>query len=261
MQYETVYMMVKRIKERKPLILNITNQVTIEFVANGLLSLGASPIMTMATVEIDALVHLADAVVINIGTLNDEFITLCDRACLVANELGKPIILDPVGAGASLYRTETCLHLLKHYHFSVIRGNASEVGALCNFNHTTKGVDTSITTAEVIKAAKYLSVDKQTVIVISGQTDAVMQDDQVTLLHRGSEVMPLITGSGCLLTAVIGAFQAAHDHPYIAACAAVMFYGICGELAARVAEGPGSFKVHFLDALAKFPGRGDYDEE
>ncbi|STX51076.1 hydroxyethylthiazole kinase [Legionella busanensis] len=260
MQYEAVHMMVKRIKERRPLILNITNQVTMEFVANGLLSLGASPIMTLAMAEMAALIHLADVVIINIGTLNDEFVALCDKACFVANELGKPIILDPVGAGASLYRTETCLHLLKHYQFSIIRGNASEIGALCNFNQITKGVDTSITTAEIIEAAKYLSVDKQTVIVISGQTDAVMQGDQVTLLHRGSDIMPLITGSGCLLTAVIGAFQAAHDNPYLAACAAVMFYGVCGELAAPVAEGPGSFKVNFLDALAKFPKRGDYHE-
>ncbi|STX27917.1 hydroxyethylthiazole kinase [Legionella beliardensis] len=261
MQYETVYRIVQQIKEQRPLMLNITNQVTMGFVANGLLSLGASPIMTQGLAEIRDLIHLSDGIIINIGTLTDEFLALCEQACLVANELGKPIIFDPVGAGASQYRTQACLHLLKQYQFATIRGNASEISALCRSTYTTKGVDASITTAEALDTATCFSTEYKVVLVISGQTDAVIQGTQINLFARGSELMPAITGSGCLLTAIIGAFQACSSDAYLAACAAVVFYGICGERAAYLAEGPGSFKVHFLDTLAKLPQRGDYDHE
>jgi hydroxyethylthiazole kinase len=253
--------MIRKIKEKRPLILNITNHVTMELVANGLLSLGASPIMTTALPEIRDLVKIANAVVINIGTLNDEFIQLCEAACETANELGVPLTLDPVGAGASQYRTKTCLNFLDRYQFSLIRGNASEVMALCSSLHNTKGVDSNMAPLEVIVPAKSFSLHHDVILAISGKTDAIIAGEQVELLERGCALMPHVTGSGCLLTSVISAFQAVHRDYYAAACAAVTFYGVCGELAAAKASGPGSFKSYFLDALSKFPEHYDYETE
>jgi hydroxyethylthiazole kinase len=253
--------MVRKIKEKRPLIVNITNHVTMELIANGLLSLGASPIMTTALPEIRDLIKIANGVVINIGTLNDEFINLCEEACAAANELGVPLTLDPVGAGASQYRTKACLNFLERYQFSIIRGNASEVMALCSSHHSTKGVDTNMITLEVIAPAKSFSLHHGIILAISGKTDVIVAGEQVQLLERGCALMPHVTGSGCLLTSVISAFQAVHRDYYAAACAAVTFYGVCGELAAAKASGPGSFKSYFLDALAKLPEQYDYETE
>lgn len=256
--YNHLILMLQSLKENRPLILNITNYVTMDFIANGLLSLGASPIMANAQNELEDLIRIAQGVVINIGTLNDEFIALCHKACSIANTMGKPIILDPVGAGASEYRTETCVNLLAKYKFSVIRGNASEIMALCGAHHNTKGVDTNMLSTDVIASAKIFSLQQDAVIAVSGKTDVIVFGDQVTLLERGSALMPSITGSGCLLTAVISAFNVISSEKYLSTCAAVMFYGVCGELATREARGPGSFKVHFLDALARLPKQEDY---
>ena len=257
--YDKIYSIVQQIKEKRPLILNLTNDVTMDFIANGLLSLGASPLMSTSSNEMDDLLHLANAVVINLGTLNEQFITRCKHACDLANQLGKPLILDPVGAGASRYRTETCLQLLAEHRFTMLRGNASEVMALCKAQHSTKGVDSHNLTADAIEPAKRLSTDKQITIVISGATDAIINQTNVELCMRGSPLMPSITGTGCLLTAILSAFHSVHHDKNEAACAAVIFYGVCGEKAAKRAQGPGSFKVHFLDELAQHPNREDYE--
>lgn len=242
-----------RIKANRPLILNITNHVTMDFIANGLLSLGASPIMTLATQEVDDLIQHANGVVINLGTLNDEFIELCHAVCRTANRVGKPITLDPVGAGASHYRTKTCLDLLAHYAFAIIRGNASEIMALSNATQNTKGVDASIATQDAIESGQYLASHYQTVVVISGKTDAVIDANHVGLSDYGSPLMPMITGSGCLLSAVVSAFDAVHDNRFDAMTAAIAFYGMCGEQAAKKSTGPGSFKSCFLDELSFLP--------
>lgn len=257
--YKQINDLVTQIKSSQPLIMNVTNYVTMDFIANGLLSLGASPIMAQSDQEIDDLLNVASAVVINIGTLNDKFIELCEQVCQEANRLGIPIILDPVGAGASKYRTSTCLHLLKRFNFSIIRGNASEILALSGSQQTTKGVDTTISTGSVIESAQILSSYHHVVIAISGKTDAVIDENHVRLFNRGSSLMPFITGSGCLLSAVIGAFNAVHQDRIEASSAAVLFYSICGELAAKHTNAPGLFKAHFLDALSFLPKNIDYE--
>lgn len=239
-----------RIKQTRPLILNLTNYVSMEFIANGLLSLGASPIMTESVEELDELVSIAQTLVINIGTLDDAFIKRANKACQLANELGKPIILDPVGAGASHYRTRTCLDLLETFEVAIIRGNASEIMALAGFCHETKGVDSNAATSVAIESAQLLSEKYCATVAISGETDAVINNKTVQLLTHGSPLMPMITGSGCLLTAVVAAFSAVHPHHHDATSAAIFFYGICGEIAARHTTSPGSFKTHFIDALS-----------
>lgn len=257
--YQHVKEILTQIRSKQPLILNVTNLVTMDFIANGLLSLGASPIMVQSVHEIKDLLQVSSALVINIGTLTDEFITLCEQACSEANRLGVPIIFDPVGAGASQYRINTCLRLLDQFNFSIIRGNASEIMALSGSHKNSKGVDSTRSTQSAIESAQKLSSLHNAVIAISGKTDAVINEHQVNLFDRGSPLMPKITGSGCLLSTVIAAFNAIHQDRFEAASAAVVFYSVCGELAARHANAPGSFKPNFIDALSFLPVSTDYE--
>lgn len=241
--------LVNQIKTTKPLLLNMTNVVTMDMVANGLLALGASPVMSQAIQEIDDLCSLAQAVIVNPGTLDEAFKTLAQHTCEIATAHNKPIIFDPVGVGASAYRTSFAQQLLKHYPIRVIRGNASEIMALAGVSIQTKGVDSSSTTDVALDAAQQLASTYNTVVVISGAIDRVVSAQDMKQFERGSAMMPCITGSGCLLTAVVGAFVTVAEDPFIAASAATLFYAICGEQAAHKANGPGTFKAHFFDAL------------
>lgn len=237
------------IKHNKPLVLNITNHVTMDFVANGLLSLGASPIMSLAPQEMEDLIKLCDSVVINLGTLSTDFIFLCEQACKLANRLDKPVILDPVGAGASSFRTEAAQKLISNYHIAILRGNASEIMSLSGIESVTRGVDSSFTSLPSLEGAKKLARRHNMLIVISGATDFILDEECVIESSYGSPLMPKITGSGCLLTAVVGAFQAVIKDRFEAAHAATVFYGMCGESAALKSLGTGFFKPHLLDAL------------
>ncbi|AHE67034.1 hydroxyethylthiazole kinase [Legionella oakridgensis] len=243
---------IAQIRAQNPLILNLTNYVSIELVANGLLCIGAAPVMSFAEEELESLLQCSKAVVINIGTLNTDFISLAHQACKLANQFSVPIILDPVGAGASSLRTNACWQLLDSNAIAVIRGNASEIMALVDSNVRTNGVDSSRAAIEAIAAAQRLASLSQAVIAISGETDVIVSQTQSICIHGGSEIMPYVTGTGCLFTAIIAAFCAVHNDYYMAAQAATRFYGACGRLAADKAQGPGSFKMHFLDALYQY---------
>lgn len=247
--FEKIKNILMQMRKRKPVILNMTNYVTMDFVANGLLGIGASPVMSNAKQELEDLINIASAVVINLGTLSDEFIALSNHACQLANTLNKPIIFDPVGAGASKYRTETYLHMLENYKIAIIRGNASEIMALSDASIKTKGVDSTQNTDSAIHSAQALAIKYGLTVVISGQTDVIVDDKRVSQYSYGSSLMPMVTGSGCLLTAVIAAFHAIEDDRFEASSAATAFYGKCGEHAAQIAKGSGSFKHHFIDAL------------
>lgn len=257
--YQNMIDSINEIKETRPVILNLTNHVTMDFIANGLLSLGASPIMSQSIEEVEELIHIAQGVVINIGTLNDEFSQLCAKACLIANQTGKPIVFDPVGSGASQYRTNTSLYLTKRFRFATIRGNASEIMSLWNQHRNTQGVDSNLTSLEVLEAAKLLAAKNKTVITVSGEKDRVISADKQGAFARGHAMMSSITGSGCLLSSVISAFNAVCTDYYTASCLAVVYFGFCGEQAAKLSNGPGSFKSHFIDAMATIPGKKDYE--
>lgn len=241
----------EQMKQRNPVILNMTNYVTMDFVANGLLGIGASPVMSNAKQELEDLINIASAVVINPGTLSDEFIALSERACEIANKLNKPIIFDPVGAGASAYRTETYLKMLDNYKIAIVRGNASEIMALSDASIKTKGVDSTQKTDNAIQSAQTLAAKYSLTVVISGQTDVIVGANRISQYSYGSSMMPMVTGSGCLLTAVIAAFHAIESDSFAASAAATVFYGRCGEIAAKEANGSGTFKHHFIDALNK----------
>jgi hydroxyethylthiazole kinase len=258
--FERTEKILRHIKNRKPLVLNITNDVTMDFIANGLLSIGASPVMSKASQEIEDLLKYTQAVVINLGTLNTEFITLCKQTCQLANQFSIPIILDPVGAGASHYRTDACMSLINEYNIAIIRGNASEVMALSGSSHVTKGVDSLAISQHAIESAKALSKRHNTAVVVSGETDIIVDDELIEQLNCGSPIMPVITGTGCLLSAVVAAFHAVEKNRFEAATLATLFYGTCGEIAEKSAQGPASFRTLFLDALHSLPNRDYYEQ-
>ncbi|MES2218476.1 MAG: hydroxyethylthiazole kinase [Pseudomonadota bacterium] len=257
--FEKVNTMLSQIKRDKPIVLNITNYVTMDFVANGLLSIGASPIMSKAQQELADLIKIANVVVINLGTLNSEFIALCLHACHLANNMGKPVVLDPVGAGASAYRTTACQQFLDDFRIAIIRGNASEIMALAGSKLLSKGVDSSTTSSNALASAKALAKHYQTTVVISGETDFIVDANQQIQFARGSALMPAITGTGCLLSTIVGAFHAVNPNAFDAASASSLFYSVCGEIAEKNAQGPGSFKTYFLDALYTEPKREHYE--
>jgi hydroxyethylthiazole kinase len=251
---------VTQIKQDNPLILNITNDVTMDIIANGLLSLGAAPVMSKAPQEIEDLMGSTQAVVINLGTVNETFIQLCQQACLSANQLGKPIILDPVGAGASRYRTDICQQLISDYRIAIIRGNASEIMALSGLAFATKGVTSTAQSEQAIYHAQTISTNHQIAVVISGQTDIIVDGRLTNTCRRGSAWMPMVTGTGCLLSSVIATFHAVEQNRFVASLAATVFYGTCGEIAAKEASGPSTFKIKFLDALHTMPNSNQYTE-
>lgn len=259
--FDQLNRIVHRLREERPLILNITNAVTMDVVANGLLSLGASPIMSQAPQEIEELVKIASAVVINVGTLSDDFIELVFQTCHLANALDKPIIFDPVGAGASHYRTSTCQRLLRQIDVAIVRGNASEIMAVAGGETCTKGVDSSAEIPSAMAYAQALASDQDATVVMSGAVDVIVDSHQMEQVDRGSALMPLITGTGCLLSAVVAAFHAIHSNRFEAARYASLFYAVCGERAARQTASPGSFRMHFLDALHAPLFRGDYERD
>jgi hydroxyethylthiazole kinase len=240
---------INQIKSQKPLILNFTNYVTMDFIANGLLSLGAIPLMCHAEQEIDDLVGIANAVVINLGTLNNDFIRLCELACLAANRWNKPIILDPVGAGASTYRTTTAIKFITDYQIAILKGNASEIMSLVDSSISSIGVESSKDSSEAIQSARHLSTIMNSCVVISGKTDVIIDGNQMENLHSGSPLMTTVTGTGCLLTAIIAAFHSVDKNRFDAARSATLFYGSCGEIAAQNSSGSGDFKNTFLNLL------------
>ena len=241
----------KKLREKNPLVICITNDVVQNYTANGLVALGASPAMSIYKDDLVDLLKYASALLINIGTLTDAAVTRFNDACQIANEYGVPIILDPVAAGGSKYRLETCKYILENYNIDVVRGNASEIGALIGENIESKGVDSSAVSNIgdlALKANKVL----KTAVVITGKIDAVCVDEKVNLLKNGSEMMPKVIGTGCLLGAVVGAFVGTDKEnlldtlSYCLSC-----YNIAGELAEKKENGhlPGTYQIEFLNSL------------
>lgn len=235
------------IKEKKPIVLCLTNYVTMDFMANSLLALGAAPIMSCDDHELEELINISHSVYLNIGTLDNAFITRCHKAALIAKSCGKPVILDPVGAGASFIRTQGAQTLMPFA--DIIRGNASEIMSLIDMQTTTAGVESTQTTHVAKESADALAKQLDCTVVVSGQEDYITNGKQQASLHGGSPLMPLITGMGCTLTAVIAAFRGVLPDSFQAGLLATAYFGMCGELAEQKSTLPGSFKTAFMDAL------------
>lgn len=235
------------INQKKPLVLCLTNYVTMDFMANSLLALGAAPLMSESLSEIEELVTISQAVYVNIGTLDDTFMERVLFASQIANSLKKPLILDPVGSGASKLRTTASTKLLALAN--IIRGNASEIISLSGVNGVTKGVETSDTVENAIDSATSLAQKHNKIIVISGPEDFVTDGTQRQILPFGSSLMPLITGMGCTLTAVLSAFVALNPDYFQASVYATSYFGLCGQLTHFQTKAPGAFRQTFIDNL------------
>ena len=240
-----------RVKKNAPLIHNITNFVVMNSSANILLALGASPVMAHCPQEIKEMTALAGALVLNIGTLDDAWVESMLLAAETANRHHLPVILDPVGAGATTLRSDTVKRILNHATVSVLRGNASEIFALADAEVRTKGVDSSLALSpEVAEAARTLALQTGCLLSISGEKDLITDGERTFRVSNGQPIMTRVTGLGCGLSAVTAAFCAVEEDDRLLACAAATaFYGLCGDLAARTSSGPGSFFTAFVDAL------------
>lgn len=238
-----------------PLVHNITNYVVMQISANVLLAAGASPLMAHAPEELDDLLSLASALVLNIGTLDQSWLSSMRTAGECAARHGVPVVLDPVGAGASRLRTGASLELLKNAHPAVLRGNASEILAVAaaeGFSHTaaaTRGVDSTQGSNEALAAALDLARRHDCVVSVSGERDYITDGEQTVVVSGGSPLMSRITGMGCSASALTAAHVACAASPLIGAVAAMAAMAEAGEEATRDAKGPGSFLSAFLDAL------------
>ncbi|PRO66139.1 hydroxyethylthiazole kinase [Alkalicoccus urumqiensis] len=248
----TVKQQVERLRSRKPLIYNITNVVVTNFTANGLYALGASPVMGYAAEEAEELASAADALVLNIGTLTAPQVEVMLTAGRAANKAGTPVILDPVGAGATTYRTEVTHRLLRELDIALIRGNAGEISSLLSEDTDVKGVDGSegreISAAEAARSLK-------TVVCVTGRIDQVSDGSVLYHVHGGTPALTDVTGTGCLLTSCIAAFISADGENAAQAAAACAYYSACAKEAERTQpfSGPGSFQQRFLDMLQQLP--------
>lgn len=246
---ETLWRDIEAIREQAPLVHNITNFVVMNTTANALLSLGASPVMAHAADEVEEMVGLASALVVNIGTLSQMWVDSMAKAIPAAAARTIPIVFDPVGAGATRFRTESCLRLMGLAQPTVIRGNASEIMALAGAQVQTRGVDSGAAVDDAQGAARQLAHQWQCVVVVSGASDLITDGETLWWVDNGHAMMPRVTGLGCTASALVGAFCAVDDQPLTAAAHAMSTLGICGELAAESSVGPGSLQVAVIDAL------------
>jgi hydroxyethylthiazole kinase len=243
------------IRTEAPLIHNITNYVVMNTTANALLALGASPVMAHAVEEVEEMAAMARAVVINIGTLSAAWVEAMLKAGRVARQRGIPLVLDPVGSGATRYRTETALRLIAETRPTIIRGNASEIRALAGAGGGTKGVDSAHSAEESAGAARELAARAECVVSMSGAVDVIVGSEGEILVGNGHPMMPRVTGMGCTASALTGAFAAVNGSALEAAAHAMAVMGIAGEMAGEQAEGPGSFQVRLLDSLYRMDAR------
>ena len=242
------------VRERSPLVHNITNLVVINFNANTLLAAGASPVMAHAHEEVADMVGIAQALVLNIGTLDPYWIESMRLALVAASRRGIPVILDPVGAGATRYRNESIELLLKTALPTVVRGNGSEIMSVAGAAVQTRGVDSSAGANDALGAAQALVLRTQGVVCVSGETDHVLDADRRwARLSNGHAWMTKITGVGCSATALIGAVCAVQPNAWRATVAAMALLGVVGEVAAEKviarAGGVGSMQIALLDEL------------
>lgn len=242
------------IRTQKPLVQNITNFVVMNNTANALLAIGAAPAMAHACEEVEEFVSLIQGLVINIGTLSPDWVKGMHLAVGAANARRIPWVLDPVGAGATAYRTTTAAALAR-LHPACIRGNASEIMVLAGATaEKTRGVDSSHGTADALAPARQLAAATGAVVAVTGATDYVTDGTRTIGLANGHPLMGKVTGLGCTATALVGAALAVEPERLDAVAAGLSFLALAGEIAAERSPGPGSLQLHLLDALHQLDG-------
>ncbi len=238
------------VREKRPLVHHITNYVTVNDCANITISVGAAPVMADAPEEVCEMVTFAGALVLNIGTLNKGQIESMLLAGGMANDRRIPIVLDPVGAGATRFRTESAQRLLDELKITILKGNAGEIGILAGAEAHVRGVDSCGVTGDLFRIAQHYAKEAGLTVVVSGATDIVTDGKSHLLVENGHPMLGSISGTGCMAASVIGAFSAAADSPVISSAAALAAFGLAGERAAAGARGPYSFKTALFDEMA-----------
>ena len=253
---------IQRVRDGRPLVHHITNYVTVNDCANIVLAIGAAPVMADDIGEVADIVGISSALVLNIGTLNQRTIASMLAAGKAANQKGIPVVFDPVGAGATVLRTETAAKIINEVKLAVIRGNISEIKSISGAGGKTRGVDaveSDTSGADAVHAAHRMAMDfakaAGSVIAITGAVDVVSDGSRSCFIKNGHAMMAGITGTGCMCTSLIGAFTGAEKDYAVAAAAAVMAMGIAGEKAYRnihsAGLGSGSFRTFIMDEISR----------
>jgi hydroxyethylthiazole kinase len=247
----------RKLGEERPLVHHITNYVTANLVANATLSTGALPVMAHAREEVEEMASLASALVLNIGTLDGPQVEAMLLAGRRANERGIPVVLDPVGAGATVLRTKTAERLLSGLDVSVVCGNAGEVATLAGLSAEVRGVESL--SGDAREAAVLAARALGTTVAATGETDHVSDGERALAVENGHPLMGRVVGLGCASTAVVACFAAvgAEGGPETVA-EALAYFGCAGEVAEEGAEGPGTFEPRLLDALERLAGDPGY---
>ncbi|MDR0438698.1 MAG: hydroxyethylthiazole kinase [Methanocalculaceae archaeon] len=233
-----------------PLVHQITNYVTVNDCANITLCIGASPVMSHAPEDVIDMAKIANAIVLNIGTLDPEQVEGMFVAGRVAADRNIPIILDPVGTGATPYRTKTAQQLIDELPISVIKGNAGEIGTLRGVVASVRGVDSGGVVGDRKTIVKSLAVEFGCVVIMSGEEDLISDGSRIVGVSNGVPMMGKLSGTGCMVSAVIAAFTAVASDTMDGCIAAMASFGIAGEIATETSVGPGSFKSAFFDAIS-----------
>lgn len=248
----------ERNRSTSPLVHCISNYVTANDCVNLLLASGASGIMADDADEVDEITAMCQALVINLGTPNPRRLEAMRKAGKAANHLGHPVVFDPVGVGGSALRKEAAAQLLKSVRFSVIRGNASEIRTLVDGSAAHRGVDADAGCTDTTALARQLARSSGAVVVLTGAVDIVTDGQRTYLVKNGHPMMRTVTGAGCQLSALIGAYAAANpEEPMLATLAAVCAMGFCGELAHRritQLDGNASYRNYIIDAMFRLDG-------
>jgi hydroxyethylthiazole kinase len=241
--------LLERVRRQKPVVHHLTNWVTIYDCAQIVKALGASPVMAHAPEEVADMAQIASALVLNIGTLTVEFVESMKLAARAANERNIPVVLDVCGAGATRLRDQKCQELLGAAKIGIIKGNASEIARISGENVTTRGVDATEVSGDLVLLAQKLARQRGATVVVTGKVDIVTDATQTFLVSNGHAMMTQVVGTGCMAASVIGAFAAVEPDLPLAAASALASYEIAAEVAAESSAGPGSFKVRLFDCL------------
>ena len=238
------------VRRKHPLVHHITNYVTVNDCANITISAGASPVMADAPEEVCEMAGVAGALVLNIGTLNKEQVESMILAGGMANDRQIPVVLDPVGAGATRFRTRTALRLMDELKISIIKGNAGEIGVLAGEEASVRGVESCGMIGNPVTIARKFARTSAITVVVSGVTDIVTDGKRVLLVGNGHPLMGRISGTGCMAASIIASFAAVSDDGVVASAAALAAFGVAGEKAAVYSQGPYSFRTALFDELA-----------
>jgi hydroxyethylthiazole kinase len=248
---ERAFELLEQIRKTHPMIHHITNSVVTNLTANVTLCLGAAPVMAPCELEVEEMVSFAGALLLNIGTLDPEQVQSMIKAGRMANQLKRPVVLDPVGAGATQLRTNAAKSIMDQVQLTALRGNAGEVFTLIGAGGKVRGVDSQDSIADREALLSAYAKKYGLTLAVTGAVDLVTDGKQTFRVHNGHPLMSQVTGTGCAATTAVAAFLAvAQDSPALTSACALGVFGLAGEMAAAASPGPGSFVPKLLDALA-----------